>query len=652
MGLMKLATYHRLQGWNLFFYKGDLRKFVAERIALRCIDDLNRALPDFRFGKWFPEIVSYIWKRDDKRIKPLLNSIQNGFLEIVKILSNYRRVYQQDEYFSWHEWDRVLVTTLFTFYAEKTIETIRFACRLVSVDKIMVGGVMASVVPDYIKEQTGVTPSVGLLNVPAIMGDTPLKTNIDDLPLDYSILEEIDYEYPASNAFFAHTTRGCVNHCAFCAVPTLEPVYEEYRPLKAKIDWERKMFGNKSNLLLLDNNVFASARFPEIVDEIKACGFFPGAKIETTDPLELCLSRLKDRHPFNPSAWIRKAVRIIQKYYESIKNPEDKVFVGQALQTYNAERDWHGTTAGETIKLLNTVIPLWKKTHKGGWKQAVVDFNQGLDSRLSTNPSVMQKLAEIPVRPVRVAFDHWSLRRQYEQSIRAAAHAGLTHMSNYVLYNFQDDPEELYWRLRLNVALCEELKINIYSFPMKYHPIREPEWFSNRNYLGKHWCRKYVRFVQAVLVPTMGKIGVGKTFFLKAFGTTTDEFRELLLMPEFMIRNRYDCELSGLTGQWRESLAVLTEDERHIVAKFLKSGDYDSPECWMSQPASVQSFLRYYLLDETSIKRPSEQNRKAAMALFEEAWQNANIRMNEDDIRREKRKTESWPFRMVNSADK
>ncbi|MDR0919538.1 MAG: hypothetical protein LBM93_09905, partial [Oscillospiraceae bacterium] len=42
------------------------------------------------------------------------------------------------------------------------------------------------------------------------------KVIIDELPLDYSILDEIDYHYPTENAYFGYMTRGCVNHCAFC----------------------------------------------------------------------------------------------------------------------------------------------------------------------------------------------------------------------------------------------------------------------------------------------------------------------------------------------------------------------------------------------------------------------------------------------------
>ena len=53
-----------------------------------------------------------------------------------------------------------------------------------------------------------------------------------------------------------------------------------------------------------------------------------------------------------------------------------------------------------------------------------------------------------------------------KKSIRTAVKH--TNLSNYVLYNFKDKPVELYKRLRLNVDLCEELGVSIYSFPMKY----------------------------------------------------------------------------------------------------------------------------------------------------------------------------------------
>lgn len=67
----------------------------------------------------------------------------------------------------------------------------------------------------------------------------------------------------------------------------------------------------------------------------------------------------------------------------------------------------------------------------------------------------------------------------------------------------------------MNVNLCDELGANIYSFPMKYHPIDDPDYFRNRDFIGKHWNRKFIRAVQAILNSTKGKVGRGRDFLKK-----------------------------------------------------------------------------------------------------------------------------------------
>lgn len=62
-------------------------------------------------------------------------------------------------------------------------------------------------------------------------------------------LEEIDYTYPANNAYFAYMTRGCVNKCPFCAVPTLEPKYRDYIGIKDQIEIASKRFGEQRRIL-------------------------------------------------------------------------------------------------------------------------------------------------------------------------------------------------------------------------------------------------------------------------------------------------------------------------------------------------------------------------------------------------------------------
>lgn len=79
------------------------------------------------------------------------------------------------------------------------------------------------------------------------------------------------------------------------------------------------------------------------------------------------------------------------------------------------------------------------------------------------------------------------------------------------------------------------------------------EFFMNRDYIGKHWNRKFIRAVQAVLNSTKGKIGRGVDFFEEAFGRDIDEFIKILWMPETFIiyRRIYDADLrSRLSGKY------------------------------------------------------------------------------------------------------
>ena len=99
-----------------------------------------------------------------------------------------------------------------------------------------------------------------------------------------------------------------------------------------------------------------------------------------------------------------------------------------------------------------------------------VDFNQGVDARLF-NEEIVSLLAQIPVRPLRIAFDDVKTESFYTKALRLSVNYGMKDFSNYLLYNFKDHPIDLYHRMRINVQLCEDLNISIYSFPMKYHPI-------------------------------------------------------------------------------------------------------------------------------------------------------------------------------------
>lgn len=176
------------------------------------------------------------------------------------------------------KWDRVYVTTLFTFEWKKTKETIEYAYKVVKDEnEVYTGGILATLMPDLIQKTfPKIHNNTGLLNQKGTLG-LDREEEVDTLPLDYGILDDTDYVYPAHNAYFTYMTRGCGMKCGFCAVQTLEPTYIPYLSIRENIERIDREFGPKKDLLLMDNNVLRSPCFDKIIDEIIDLGFGKGA---------------------------------------------------------------------------------------------------------------------------------------------------------------------------------------------------------------------------------------------------------------------------------------------------------------------------------------------------------------------------------------
>ena len=331
-------------------------------------------------------------------------------------------------------WDRVYVTTLFSFEWQRTAAAIDFAIQAAGnqPERVFVGGIAASLMhEEFVKEPrwAGVRFIKGLLDgSPALAlklsmencdfgADDLNGTPIDELVPDYSILDHIDYAYPVHDAYFGYASRGCVRSCAFCGVPKLEGAQREMPPLTSLVNGVNEAYGPKKDLVLMDNNVTASARYREVIAEIRDLGFTPGAKFER-----------EGRQPVKRR----------------------------------------------------------------------VDFNQGVDARiLVKSPMFLREMATICISPLRIAFDHIGVRKVYEKAVRMAAGNGITALSNYMLYNFMDTPADLYARMKLNITLNEELGIRIWSFPMRYQPVTLKDRSHVGKQWNRYYLRSFQIMLQA-----------------------------------------------------------------------------------------------------------------------------------------------------------
>ena len=399
-------------------------------------------------------------------------------------------------------WDRIYITTLFSFEWKKIEKTIDFALQVANdqADRIFVGGIAASLMhKKFIEESkwSGIRFINGLLNkAPAkslqlddfseeFYSDDITSTPIEQLIPDYSILEQIEYEYPVRDAYFVYASRGCVRKCSFCGVPKLEGDFWDTDSITNIVKGIEKKYGAKKDLIFMDNNVVASPRFKEIMAEIRDLGFGKNAKLT------------------------RKNRSLIRR----------------------------------------------------------VDFNQGVDARiLCKSKMYLQELSTICIKPLRIAFDHLGLKKPYETSIRYSHEFGLDELSNYMLYNFHDSPSDLYERMLLNVKLNEELGIRIYSFPMRYQPTDRPD----RGFVGEKWSKYSLRSMQVILQATHGIVSGNPEFFYRAFGESSEDFKELLTRPQHFIFNReyyencegkpefddYTIQMKSLSNSEKEELNV------------------------------------------------------------------------------------------------
>src|ERR1700730_14946023 len=303
-------------------------------------------------------------------------------------------------------WDRIYVTTLFSFEWKKISKAVDSAVEAAGGNRnnIFVVGIAASLMHEqFVREHRwhGIRFIDGLLrDAPAVSlrlnafdqelySDDIATPPIEDLIPDYSILDQINYRYPVVDGYFAYASRGCIRNGRYNGVPNLEGDLYDPPSLAAIVNGIERHYGPKKDLILMDNNVVASPRFKEVIAEIRDLGFTPGAKITRGRSTSL------RRVDFNQGV----DARILCK-----------------------------------------------------------------------DPMFLRELSSVCIKPLRIAFDHLGLRKPYETAIRYSHQAGLYELLNYMLYNFHDSPSDLYQRMRINIDLNEELGIRIFSFPMRYQP--------------------------------------------------------------------------------------------------------------------------------------------------------------------------------------
>jgi hypothetical protein len=370
-------------------------------------------------------------------------------------------------------WHRIYVASLFTWELPRTVETIKYYASSVSSSAhIIVGGVGATLLPDYIRNNASCTVIEGALDTRGLLG--PNSRPVAEMVPDYCILDMVEYDYQPRNAYFVRITKGCIRSCTFCAVPTLEREFGRLTQIDVQVGNVNRKYGERQNLIVMDNNILGIEGIENEIAGIGRMGFERGAK-------------------------------------------------------------------------------------RNG-RERYVDFNQGLDARLiSEKPELARHLGTICLSPVRLAFDFITaaMEKAYRRAIELLAGQGFDEFTNYMLFNFNDSPKDLYHRLFVNAELNRKLGIRITGFPMRFIPMSDVK----RGHVSDKWRWRYLRGLQCVLLATRGLVSPNLDFVRAAFGATYEEFLEILAMPDRYIIYRKEYKTNG-ASEWRREYRRLTESRR------------------------------------------------------------------------------------------
>jgi hypothetical protein len=137
--------------------------------------------------------------------------------------------------------------------------------------------------------------------------------------------------------------------------------------------------------------------------------------------------------------------------------------------------------------------PYWREVFEeliwfSKFKGMKVDFNQGLDARLITD-EVAEKLSKMRIPCVRIAYDRADMRKHVKKAIEKIDAHGIRKRSIvvYMLYNFEDNPDNFFGRMR-NV-----LDWGAVVYPMRYEPLDALERWK---FVAKGWDAERLELVE------------------------------------------------------------------------------------------------------------------------------------------------------------
>ena len=408
-------------------------------------------------------------------------------------------------------WDRIYISTLFTYNWNNVINAIEFYKKHVggSTKRIYVGGIMATLMADDIANKTNIIPHCGIISSSSQLGFDD-EVNIDELTPAYNLID--DSIFAIKDTYYAYTSRGCVNNCPWCGVPKIEPSYDPYIDIKKHINSLRDEFGDKYRLKLMDNNVLASQNLEQIVEDLEELGY--GKNNEGCPSGVKTKKRVLDFNQGVDATYInKKSIELLSKLnlkplriaFDRIEGKED--YLGAVKLAKE-----HGFKAFSNYMLYN-----YKDTPKDLYERLAINIELNTDWRKVGGKEV----AKVYSYPMRFA----------------------------PIYAIKGEP------------------VNRKRDYVKEVNIDESNWLINPK-----WTKKFIRNIEVMKSAANGAISPTPALAWRTIGKDFEEFVSNLYMPEELLRNRNKHERK-LFHENTEKGTGKIEEFRSFLLRLIKNNN-------------------------------------------------------------------------------
>lgn len=183
--------------------------------------------------------------------------------------------------------DVILISMIFTYYADRYEKTIDYYTRKYPNAKVKVGGVFPTLFPNWFQKHKWIGNTFFSRDI--IEVHEGMCCDIEDIPPKYNV--DILYEdeqsiHGALDTIVLYASRGCTNKCGYCAVPKLEGPMKSFKTIKGMLESARQDLPNARSVVLYDNNFTEHEYFDDIVDELVEFGLpvdIHGLHVESFD---------------------------------------------------------------------------------------------------------------------------------------------------------------------------------------------------------------------------------------------------------------------------------------------------------------------------------------------------------------------------------